>query len=103
MRQKRVVVPMAKYETRIAIFSSGERFPVVLDAATYQPISLPIRFVVDRRRDFRQSGTIERDVRVLKWLYEWADDLNIDLERQLRMGNALTVNHIVSFCRHLRL
>ncbi|MGI8467115.1 MAG: hypothetical protein ACR2N3_01540 [Pyrinomonadaceae bacterium] len=57
-----------KYITRISLFESGERFPVLLYEETYQPVILSLRYIVEERRDIRQVGTIEREVRVIKWL-----------------------------------
>ncbi|MET0462602.1 MAG: site-specific integrase, partial [Chitinophagaceae bacterium] len=50
----------------------------------------------------KQSGTIERDVRVLKWLYEWADLRGFDIEERLSKGETLNISDVTSFCRHLR-
>ncbi len=90
------------YIPYIAVFSSGERFPVLLHRSTYQPVILPTRYVIDERRETKQSGTIERDVRVLGWLFEWADQRQIDLEARLREGHSLTTAEISSFCQYLR-
>jgi len=56
------------YRVHTTVFSTGERFPVLLHQQTFQPVVLVTRYVIDRRRETKQSGTIERDVRVLKWL-----------------------------------
>lgn len=85
-----------------AVFDSGERFPVLLDKNTGQPIILPTRYVIDCRRDRRQASTIERDVRVLGWLYEWASTVQIDLEVRLRRGPPVTATEVPSFARFLR-
>jgi integrase len=91
-----------KYFCRISIFSSGERFPVLLSAETCQPVVLPTRYVIDERRETKQTGTIGRDVRVLGWFYNWSDRNGIDLETRLRQGQCLTAGEISGFCRHLR-
>ncbi len=93
---------MTKYITHIALFSSGERFPVLLHEDTYQPVVLPTRYVVDERRETKQPGTIIRDLRVLGWLYGWCDQCGIDLEARLRQGGMLAVGEISGFCRYLR-
>lgn len=90
------------YVARVAVLSSGERFPVLLHASTHQPVILPTRYVIDRRRETKQSSTIERDVRVLGWLYEWSNNVGIDLERLLHDGGTLDVGQITGFCRYLR-
>jgi integrase len=91
------------YLVYTAVFSSGERFPVMLDRLTAQPVILPTRYVVDRRREFCQASTLEKDVRVLAWFYEWANGIQLDLEHRLRRGPPLTSTEIVSFARYIRL
>ncbi len=91
-----------KYVTRISLFESGERLPVLLYEDTYQPVILPLRYVVEERRDIRQVGTIEREVRVIKWLYEWADNCGINFEEFLRAGKLFNAGEITGFCRYLR-
>jgi len=54
------------------------------------------------RRETKQSGTIERDVRVLGWLYEWAKHVGMDLESSLRRGEQMSFREMVGFCRYLR-
>jgi integrase len=90
------------YVTRVSVLSSGERFPVLLYETTLQPVILPMRYIIDRRRETKQSSTIERDVRVLGWLYVWADKQGIDMEQLLRRGESLNPDHVTSFCRYLR-
>jgi integrase len=85
-----------------AVFSSGERFPVLLYRDTYQPVLLPTRYVVDERRQSKQSGTIDRDLRVIGWFYEWCDERSIDTEARLRSGELFTSSEITGFCRYLR-
>ena len=91
-----------QYIMRTSIFSSGERFPVLLYAESYQPVILPTRYVIDIRRETKQAGTLERDVRILKWLYEWSDACGLYLEERLRRGETLSVSEITGFCRYLR-
>lgn len=90
------------YVVRISMFQSGERFPVLLYKENMQPVVLAMRYVVDERRDTKQSGTIERDVRVIRWLYEWADKLGFDLEQFLREGKTLSAGEITAFARYIR-
>jgi integrase len=90
------------YVTRISVLSSGERFPILLYERTLQPVILPTRYVIDRRRETKQSSTIERDVRVLGWLYVWADKQGINMEQLLRKGELLNPSQVTGFCRYLR-
>lgn len=90
------------YICHTALFSSGERFPVLLYEASYQPVVLVVRYIVDERRENKQAGTIARDVRVLRWFYEWCDKARIRVEQRLRRGDLLTKAEVTSFCRYLR-
>ena len=92
----------ANYTIHTAVFSSGERFPVLLHKATGQPVSLPTRYVVDERRDQKQASTIDKDVRVIGWLYQWAANNGEDLEVRLRVGPDIFPTEITSFARYLR-
>jgi integrase len=94
--------PPQKYLCFIALFASGERFPVLLHESTYQPVILVTRYVIDERRENKQSSTVARDVRVLRWFYEWCDKTKIRLEKRLRAGDMLTKAEVTSFCRYLR-
>lgn len=93
---------MGQYVCRTAVFSTGERFPVLLYRDSYQPVALPIRYIIDERRENNTSGTLTRDCRVLSWFYEWCDTHNLEIEERLRAGNVLTKAEITSFCRYLR-
>lgn len=90
------------YIIRISLFQNGERLPVLLYEETWQPVVLPLRYIVDERRDTKQAGTIEREIRVIKWLYEWADRREINLEEFLRAGKTFRPGEITGFCRYLR-
>lgn len=91
-----------KYRCHIAVFSTGERFPVLLYGGSYEPVSLVTRYVIDERRENKQASTIARDVRVLRWFYEWCDRNNIQIEQTLRDGKLLTTAEVTGFCRYLR-
>ncbi|SMF20772.1 site-specific integrase [Desulfovibrio gilichinskyi] len=85
-----------------AVFSTGERFPVVLNRKTSQPVMLATRYIIDERRETRQSSTLDRDVRVLCWFYEWCSFVGIDLEQRLRSGNGFVSKEIQGVARWLR-
>lgn len=91
-----------KYKLHTAIFSSGERFPVLLYEESFQPVVIATRFIIDERREFKQVGTIVRDVRVLKWFYEWCDQTGLDIEARFRKGALPSKIEIAGFCRYLR-
>ncbi|MBV8901833.1 MAG: site-specific integrase, partial [Verrucomicrobia bacterium] len=93
---------MAHVRLHTAVFSTGERFPVLLDHETGQPVILPTRYVVDARREFRQTGTIAKQLRVIGWFYHWAQAQGIDPEQRLRFGPAFDYAEVLGFCRFLR-
>lgn len=93
---------MTQYVCHISVFSTGERFPVLLYKDTYQPVLLSTRYVVDDRRENKQAGTISQDIRVLRWFYEWCDLQEICLETRLRHGKMFSKAEITSLARHLR-
>ncbi|MEF2144376.1 MAG: site-specific integrase [Desulfovibrionaceae bacterium] len=90
------------YFVHKAVFSTGERFPVILHANTLQPAVLATRYIIDQRRDSRQASTLERDVRVLSWLYEWCAKVGIDLEGRLRARESLSPGEVQGVARWLR-
>jgi integrase len=90
------------YVCYTALFSTGERFPVLLYRDSYQPVILPTRYIIDERRENKKSGTLMRDIRVLRWFYEWCEALDIQIEQRFRAGEMLTKAEVTSFCRYLR-
>jgi integrase len=91
-----------RYFVHVALFQSGERFPVLLHRETLQPAVLATRYIVDECRENSQASTLLRSVRVLKWLYEWCEATGIELESRLRQARLPTAAEITGFCRHLR-
>jgi integrase len=92
----------SKYICHTALFSTGERFPILLYRDSYQPVVLATRYIIDERRDNKKCGTILCDIRVLRWFYEWCDDRTIRVEERLRNGEMLTKAEITGFCRYLK-
>ncbi len=93
---------MRKHLVHLALFESGERFPILLRSETFQPVVLATRYVLDECRETRQAATLVRNARVLKWFYEWCETAGIDLEDRLRHGRLPTAGEISGFCRYLR-
>ena len=93
---------MSRYVCHTAVFSTGERFPLLLYLDSHQPVVLPTRYFIDERRENKQSGTLARDSRVLRWFYQWCDIRGIAIEERLRAGEILTKAEITGFCRYLR-
>ena len=94
--------PSEAFMIRTAVFESGERLPVLLHRDTYQPVILCTRYILDERREIRQAATLLRDVRVLRWLYEWFEMAARDLEGDLRRGRLPTLSELTGFCHYLR-
>ncbi|GEM_PF-590198 len=91
-----------KYFVHKAVFPTGERFPVILHVDSLQPAVLATRYIIDERRESRQASTLERDVRVLCWFYEWCAQVGIDLEKRLKSGDTLNSGEIQGVARWLR-
>ena len=68
----------------------------------YSRLYWATRYIIDERREIRQASTIEKDVRVLRWLYEWCAFVGIDLETRLRSGSSLTSKELHGIARWFR-
>lgn len=90
------------YLVHNAVFSTGERMPVILHRYTLAPATLPNWYLLARRRDTRSASTLLRDASVLRWLYEWAAERRLDLDDRVRLGT-LTADEITALSRYLRL
>ncbi|SOB57940.1 putative Integrase family protein [Pseudodesulfovibrio profundus] len=98
-----MIIPKGrKFFVYKAVFSTGERFPVVLHTDSLQPAVLATRYIIDERRETRQASTLEREVRVLCWLYEWCSFVGVHLETRLRSGESLSSKQIQGFSRWVR-
>jgi len=90
------------YVVYVARFNSGERVPVLLYRGTLQPVVLCTRYILDECRETQQASTVLRNVRVLKWFYEWCETSGMALEARLRQGRLPTAGEVSGFCRYLR-
>jgi integrase len=86
----------------IALFSTGERFPVLLFKESGQPAALATRYVVRIRRARQQVGTISNDLRSIGALYNCFADQGMDVEERIRRGELLTASEIGGFATFLR-
>ena len=93
----------ATRQMHTAVFSTGERFPVLLGIEGI-PMSLPTRYVVDRHRDKHQTTTIRAIVRAISHFYEWSTTIAapFDPEVRLRVGSLLDTTEIMGLQRFLR-
>lgn len=55
------------------VLATGERFPLLVDAATWAPKSLALRWIVYDRRYSCAESTLRRDVNGLRYLYAWGE------------------------------
>lgn len=95
-------MPQVGFRVHTSVFSTGERFPLVL-AEDGLPVSLPTRYVIDRKRNSRQSSTLRAIARTLSYFYDWALGVHepFDPEIRLRSGPPLGGGEITSLARYL--
>jgi integrase len=89
---------------QMTVLEDGERLPLLWRANPYQPVVVPLLYVAIRRR-YQKSRTLLRDVRALRWLYDWCEGVRrerIDLDIHLTRGEMLCASDIEAFARWLR-
>jgi len=96
-------MPGSVIRMHTSVFSTGERFPVLLYPEGL-PVSLPTRFVIDRLRDRRQAATIRSTIRAISFFYEWCATIvdPFDPEVRLREGPLLDTVEAMGLQRYLR-
>lgn len=77
--------------------------PLLCWSDSAQPVLLPLIYLMLRRRH-KSVNTIRRDVSVLKWLYEWAENsLGIDIDYEISSGRIEKISmHFDQFAYWLR-
>jgi integrase len=81
-------------------FSSGERFPMLLDSSTGIPEFEPTLFSLEILRARNSaSKTIEAVLRAIVLLYVWAKTAEIDLNSRFKSGDFLSQQEIESLVR----
>jgi hypothetical protein len=87
---------MGSFEFRYSViatrFESGEVLPVLVDTESMIPARLALRWVVRNRRTQAASKTVENNLRSLRFLYEWAASLSVDLDARLLAGDSLSTD-----------
>lgn len=94
-----------EYAVVAADVGTGEELPLLVEAATWLPIDLPLRWVVFHRRYEVAASTIRNDLAALRHLYRWADRLDAfpcGLEGRLSSGGTLTYDELTSLAAALR-
>ena len=81
-------------KTKMLIFKSGERFPVLLGNDGI-PLFYPTVYETAMRRQVNlASATLSADLSAIKFIYSWAAQKNIDIEKRFHQGEFLTVSEI---------
>jgi len=92
-----------KFRIRHIVMGSGERLPLLTDAATGHPLYGPTVFALsEMRATNKASATIEQALRGLMVFQRILNYTGIDLEERLRQGRFLNlgeVDEIVGQCR----
>jgi hypothetical protein len=89
----------------MTVLDDGERMPLLYRTSPYRPLLVPLLYVTIRRR-YQRSRTLLRDMRALRALYHWCENVRripLDLDAVLIRGTTLSASDIEGFVRSLRL
>lgn len=92
----------ARFRVQVNILESGERLPILIEASTAIPVPLPNRWVLWNRRQRVSYNTIQRELRTLAHVIEWAEEQSIDLKARFKSGNGLSDRETESLNAYLR-
>jgi integrase len=85
------------------VLDSGERLPCLVDAASWIPVRVALRWAMRYRRYRVQSSTLAANLRVLGKMYRWTQQIaGFDLDDRLTGGRTLQNREIESLARSLR-
>src|SRR5271165_3583637 len=85
------------------VLDSGERLPCLIDAATWIPARVALRWAMRYRRYRVQSSTLAANLRVLGKVYRWTQEIaGFDLDDRLTGGRTLQNSEIESLARSFR-
>lgn len=98
---------MAKAEGSFSVLhlvlDSGERLPCLVDATTWIPARVALRWAMRYRRYRVQSSTLASNLRVLVKVYRWTQEIaGFDLDDRLTHGRTLQNREIESLARSFR-
>jgi integrase len=85
------------------VLDSGERLPCLVDATTWIPARVALRWAMRYRRYRVQSSTLAANLRVLGKVYRWTQEIaGFDLDDRLTGGRTLQNREIESLPRDFR-
>lgn len=85
------------------VLDSGERLPCLVDATTWIPARVALRWAMRYRRYRVQSSTLAANLRVLGKVYRWTQEIaGFDLDDRLTGGRTLQNREIESLARSFR-
>jgi integrase len=85
------------------VLESGERLPCLVDAATWLPARVAMRWAVRFRRYRVQASTLASNLHILAQLYQWTrEHAGFDLDTRLTQGHVLQNRELESFLGTLR-
>lgn len=85
------------------VLDTGERLPCLVNASTWLPLRLPMRWAVRYRRYRLQASTLAGNLRTLAKVYKWAWQVaNIALDDYLTSDHRLDARQIESLAAYLR-
>ncbi|SAK86948.1 phage integrase [Caballeronia fortuita] len=92
------------YKVKVAVFVSGERFPILVNVGTGVPLFDPTVFTLSQiRARNRASATMEVVLRALVVLQLFCDQHQIDLTDRMRAGRLLELGELDALVRLCRL
>lgn len=85
------------------VLDTGERLPCLVDAASWIPARVALRWAMRYRRYRVQSSTLAANLRVLGKVYRWTQEAaGFDLDDRLTGGRTLQNREIESLARSFR-
>lgn len=88
------------YAVRTLVFSSGERFPILVNRAIGEPLFEPtIYSLTELRAANKASNTIEQSLRSILVFLVFLDLRRIDLDARMRQGKVLQLGEIDDLVR----
>ena len=90
------------YKVRLVVSASGERIPLLVDAACGLPVNRPNQFILVTRRDRCQVSTLSKELRILGIVLGWASRNDLDLHTLLDNGKGFEHAQVTSLVETLR-
>jgi len=83
--------------------ANSERFPMLIDDATGMPLFYPTVYqtsIIRGKGD--QEATMEANLRAIKFLYNWSEKTNIDIDARFKNGDFLRMHEVESLAADVR-